>query len=101
MTSDTVLIDRALRALKGVIQLAGVRGVVPSDITMTIVNDLAQRIDHGQDPQMVLVPQSVLDLYQFMDLVFVSFTPQQDELMKQLNVARAHMKATKDINAPL
>lgn len=72
--------------------------MVPSDITMTIVNDLSRRVDQGQDPQMVLVPQSVLALYQFMDIVFVSFTPQQDELMKQLNVARAHMKAIKEVN---
>lgn len=44
MTSDEVLMQQALNALNGLIEVGAQRGVRPSDITLTIVDALTRRL---------------------------------------------------------
>ena len=43
MSTDAVLLDRALRAIRGLIEIGEHRGVKPSDITLTIISDIERR----------------------------------------------------------
>lgn len=44
MSTDAVLLDRALRAIRGLIEIGEHRGVKPSDITLTIISDIERRL---------------------------------------------------------
>lgn len=51
VSADAVLLDRALRAIRGLIEIGAHRGVKPSDITLTIVADIEKRLEAPVAPE--------------------------------------------------